>query len=91
MITGFRFGKVNLDPDEEDRSEFRMRVFPKIENLKGEHLLDLVKKDEKFAKLDDEDVVRVCLLLALDFVCMGHELRHVITNPIVNLVDDFYK
>ncbi|GKB98377.1 putative reverse transcriptase domain-containing protein [Tanacetum coccineum] len=91
LITGFRFGKVNLDPDEEDHSEFRMRVFPKIENLKGEHLLELVNKDVKFAKLDDEDVVRVCLLLALDFVFMGHELRHVVSKPIVNLVDDFYK
>ncbi|GKB63460.1 hypothetical protein Tco_0919646 [Tanacetum coccineum] len=57
LITGFRFGKVNLDPDEEDHSEFRMRVFPKIENLKGEHLLELVNKDVKFAKLDDEDVI----------------------------------
>ncbi|GKA77505.1 hypothetical protein Tco_0783966 [Tanacetum coccineum] len=88
---GFRFGKVNLDPDKEDHSEFRMRVFPKIENLKGEHMLELVNKDVKFAKLDDEDVVRVCLLLALDFVFMGHELRHVVSKPIVNLVDDFYK
>ncbi|GJU77459.1 hypothetical protein Tco_1274529 [Tanacetum coccineum] len=85
------FGKVNLDPDEEDHSEFRMRVFSKIENLKGEHLLELVNKDVKFAKLDDEDVVRVCLLPALDFVFMGHELRHVVSKPIVNLVDVFYK
>ncbi|GJX85986.1 hypothetical protein Tco_0336760 [Tanacetum coccineum] len=56
LITGFRFGKVNLDPNEEDHSEFRMRVFSKIENLKGEHLLELVNKDVKFAKLDDKDV-----------------------------------
>ncbi|GJR60132.1 RNA-directed DNA polymerase [Tanacetum coccineum] len=55
LITGFRFGKVNLDPDEEDHYEFRMRVFLKIENLKGEHLLEIVNKDVKFAKLDDED------------------------------------
>ncbi|GKB16400.1 phospholipase-like protein [Tanacetum coccineum] len=91
LIMGFRFGKLNLDPDEEYHNEFCMRVFPKIENLKGEHLLELVNKDVKFAKLDDEDVVRVCLLLALDFVFMGHELRHVVSKPIVNLVDDFYK
>nr|GEW32971.1 phospholipase-like protein [Tanacetum cinerariifolium] len=82
LITGFRFGKMNLDPDEEDHSEIRMRVFPKIENLNGEYLLELVNKDVKFAKLDDEDVVRVCLLLALDFVFMGHELRHVVSKPI---------
>nr|GEU39404.1 ulp1 protease family, C-terminal catalytic domain-containing protein [Tanacetum cinerariifolium] len=52
---GFRFGKVDLDPDEEAHSEFRMRVFLKIKNLKGEHLLELVNKDVKFSKLDDED------------------------------------
>ncbi|GJU79461.1 ulp1 protease family, C-terminal catalytic domain-containing protein [Tanacetum coccineum] len=56
LITGFRFGKVNLDPKEEDHSEFRKRVFPKIANLKGEDLLALVNKDVKFNKLDDEDV-----------------------------------
>ncbi|GJT59974.1 hypothetical protein Tco_1003507 [Tanacetum coccineum] len=60
-------------------------------NLKGEHLLELVKNDVEFNQLDDEDVVRVCLLLALDYVFMGQELRHVITNAIVNLVDDCYK
>nr|GEX36559.1 phospholipase-like protein [Tanacetum cinerariifolium] len=64
LITGFWFGKVNLDSDKEDHSEFRMRVFPKIENLKGEHLLELVNKDVKFVKLNDEDDIRVCLLLA---------------------------
>ncbi|GKB11250.1 phospholipase-like protein [Tanacetum coccineum] len=77
LITGFRFGKMNLDPKEKDHSEFHKRVFPKIANLKGEHLLTLVKKDVEFNQLDDEDVVRVCLLLALDFVFMGQELRHV--------------
>nr|GEU79724.1 hypothetical protein [Tanacetum cinerariifolium] len=51
------FAKVNLDPDEENHPKFRMRVLPKIENLKGEHLLELVNKDVKFAKLDDEDVI----------------------------------
>ncbi|GJU70451.1 phospholipase-like protein, partial [Tanacetum coccineum] len=91
LITGFRFGKMNLDPNEKDHSEFHKRFFPKIANLKGEHLLTLVKKDVEFNQLDGEDVVRACLLLALDFVFMGQELRHVLTNPIVNLVDDFYK
>ncbi|GKD08137.1 hypothetical protein Tco_1187822 [Tanacetum coccineum] len=60
---------------EEDHSEFRKRVFPGVPNLKGEHLLKLINKDVKFNKLDDEDVVRVCLLLALDYVFMGQELR----------------
>ncbi|GKB78804.1 ulp1 protease family, C-terminal catalytic domain-containing protein [Tanacetum coccineum] len=64
------------DPKEEDHSEFCKRVFPKIDNLKGEHLLKLPKEDVKFNQLDDEDAVRVCLLLALDFVFMGQELKH---------------
>nr|GEV87153.1 phospholipase-like protein [Tanacetum cinerariifolium] len=63
LITGFRFGKVSLDPKEEDHFEFCKRVFPKNANLKGEHLLELVKNDVEFNQLDDEDVVRVCLLL----------------------------
>ncbi|GJX36269.1 ulp1 protease family, C-terminal catalytic domain-containing protein [Tanacetum coccineum] len=91
LITGFHFGKVSFGPQEKDHSEFRKRVFPENANLKGEHLLELVMNDVKFNQLDDEDVVRVCLLLALDYVFMGQELRHVITNAIVNLVDDFYK
>nr|GEZ96552.1 phospholipase-like protein [Tanacetum cinerariifolium] len=77
--------------DEEDHSEFCMLVFPKIENLKGEHMLELVNKDVKFAKLDDEDAVRICLLLALDFVFMGHELRHVVSKPIRSSLDYFKK
>ncbi|GJS57698.1 RNA-directed DNA polymerase, eukaryota, reverse transcriptase zinc-binding domain protein [Tanacetum coccineum] len=76
LITGFLFGKYKLDPKEEDHSEFCKRVFPKIDNLKGEHLLKLLNEDVKFNQLDDEDVVRVCLLLALDYVFMGHDLRH---------------
>nr|GEV93307.1 hypothetical protein [Tanacetum cinerariifolium] len=52
--------KYKLGPKEEDQSEFRKRVFPKIDNLKGEDLLKLLKEDVKFNKLDDEDVVQVC-------------------------------
>nr|GEZ06922.1 hypothetical protein [Tanacetum cinerariifolium] len=59
LITGFWFDKLNLNPKEEDPSEFRKRVFTKIGNLKGEHLLALVNKDVKFNKLDDEDVVLI--------------------------------
>nr|GEV39298.1 phospholipase-like protein [Tanacetum cinerariifolium] len=48
LITGFRFGKVSLDPKEEDHFEFCKRVFPKNANLKGKHLLELVKNDVEF-------------------------------------------
>ncbi|GJV26758.1 hypothetical protein Tco_1383206 [Tanacetum coccineum] len=57
-------------------------------NLNGQLLLDLVKNDVAFNNLDDDDVVRVCLLLALDYVFMGQEIKHVLLKPIVNLVDN---
>ncbi|GJU05431.1 hypothetical protein Tco_1121861 [Tanacetum coccineum] len=57
LITGFRFGKISLDPKEKDRSKFRARVFPETPNLNGDHLLDLVKNDVAFNNLDDDDVV----------------------------------
>ncbi|GKB85783.1 phospholipase-like protein [Tanacetum coccineum] len=84
LITGFRFDKVSLHPKEEDHSEFRKRVFPKNANLKGEHLLELVKNNVEFHQLDDKDVVRVCLLLALDYVFMGQEIRHKVYNVAVD-------
>ncbi|GJX30342.1 ribonuclease H-like domain-containing protein [Tanacetum coccineum] len=88
LITGFRFGKISLDPKEKDRSQFRERVFPETPNLNGQLLLDLVKNDVAFNNLDDDDDVRVCLLLALDYVFMGQEIKHVLLKPIVNLVDN---
>ncbi|GJR16760.1 hypothetical protein Tco_0965287 [Tanacetum coccineum] len=57
LITSFRFGKVSLHPKEEDHSEFGKRVFLKNANLKGEHLLELVKNDVEFNQLDDEDAI----------------------------------
>ncbi|GKE27637.1 hypothetical protein Tco_1443021, partial [Tanacetum coccineum] len=64
LITGFRFGKISLDPKEKDRSQFRERVFPETPNLNGQLLKhkhvfpDLVKNDVAFNNLDDDDVVR---------------------------------
>ncbi|GJZ80138.1 hypothetical protein Tco_0644975 [Tanacetum coccineum] len=39
-------------------------------------------------RLLDDDVAHLCLLLALDFVFTGYEMRHVIANELLNLVDD---
>nr|GEX84155.1 phospholipase-like protein [Tanacetum cinerariifolium] len=44
-----------------------------------------------FNNLDDNDVVRVCLLLALYYVFMGQEIKHVLLKAIVNLVDNLSK
>nr|GEX05782.1 phospholipase-like protein [Tanacetum cinerariifolium] len=75
LTTGFRFDKISLDPKDKDRSQFRERVFPETPNLNSQLLLDLVKNDVAFNNLDDDDVVRVCLLLALDYVFMVKKLN----------------
>ncbi|GJX89683.1 RNA-directed DNA polymerase, eukaryota, nucleotide-binding alpha-beta plait domain protein [Tanacetum coccineum] len=48
----------------------------------------ILNNQSNFDKLLDDDDVRLCLLLALDFVFMGYEMRHVIANELLNLVDD---
>ncbi|GJT10217.1 hypothetical protein Tco_0857259 [Tanacetum coccineum] len=67
---------------------FRERVFPENSSVKGLDLNKLLNNHTEFNKLLDDDVVRVCLLLALDFVFMGFKLRHVIANELLGLVDD---
>ena len=89
LITGFRFGNDSLKHLKDGVSNFHARVFPTVAKLKGyDHILPLVKSDDDFKKLSDDDVVRVCLLLAFEYVFMGVELRHVIEEELLVLVDD---
>ncbi|GJX18190.1 phospholipase-like protein [Tanacetum coccineum] len=88
LITGFVFGDCSLDHFNGGESAFRDRVFPNISNVKGDMLYKILNNQSNFDKLLDDDVVRLCLLLALDFVFMGYEIRHVIANELLNLVDD---
>ncbi|GKB74974.1 phospholipase-like protein, partial [Tanacetum coccineum] len=88
LITGFVFGDCSLDHLNGGESAFRDRVFPNISNVKGDMLYKILNNQSNFDKLLDDDVVRLCLLLALDFVFMGYEMRHVIANELLNLVDD---
>ncbi|GKB94397.1 hypothetical protein Tco_0980534 [Tanacetum coccineum] len=67
---------------------FRERVLLKNSSVKGLDLNKLLNNHTKFNKLIDVDDVCVCLLLALDFVFIGFELRHVIANELLGLVDD---
>nr|GFA00592.1 phospholipase-like protein [Tanacetum cinerariifolium] len=57
-------------------------------SVKGLDLNKLLNNHTEFNKLLDDDDVRVCLLLALDFVFIGFELRHIIANKLLGLVDD---
>ncbi|GJT27335.1 hypothetical protein Tco_0907610 [Tanacetum coccineum] len=75
--------KVEIDPKEEDHSEFRNRVFLRVSNLKGEHLLNLINKDVKFNKLDDEDDVQF-VVLHLDYVFWVRAMSNRVYNVAVD-------
>ena len=89
LITGLRFGKISLGHLSESVSSFAERVFPGMERIKG---YDLIRELEStnFDKMSNEDAVRLCLLIVLVYVLRGQELRHVMSNEILCLVDDFY-
>nr|GEU53107.1 phospholipase-like protein [Tanacetum cinerariifolium] len=88
LVTGFLFGDCSLDHLKGVNSCFCERVFPEKSSVKGLVLNKLLNNHTEFNKLlDDDDDVRVCLHLALDFVFMGFELRHVIANELLGLVD----
>ncbi|GKC10220.1 phospholipase-like protein [Tanacetum coccineum] len=88
LVTGFLFGDCSLDHLKGVNSCFHERLFPEKSSVKGLDLNKLLNNHTEFNKLLDDDVVRVCLLLALDFIFIGFELRHVIANELFGLVDD---
>nr|GEV59802.1 hypothetical protein [Tanacetum cinerariifolium] len=67
---GFRFGNCSLNHFSEGKSGLRYRVFSRVSRVKGTELSKLLEKHSQFSSLSDDDVVRVCLLLALNFVFM---------------------
>ena len=89
LMTGLRFGKICLKHLEETVSGFSERIFSGIDRIKGYDLVSVLES-ASFHKMSNEDAVRLCMLLALVYVLMGQELRHVIENEILCLVDDFY-
>ena len=88
LLSGLRFGKISLEHLEGVISSFMKRVFPQYSRLKGETLLEMLESQD-FLHITDEDVVRVCLLIAADYVFMGQENRHVMVREFLALVDDF--
>ncbi|PWA77936.1 phospholipase-like protein [Artemisia annua] len=89
LLTGLRFSKISLEHLEESVSGFCERVFPGFERIKGYDLIRVLQS-ESFNKMSNEDVVRLCMLLAVEYVLKGQELRHVLSNELLCLVDDFY-
>nr|GEU58604.1 phospholipase-like protein [Tanacetum cinerariifolium] len=74
----------------EDDITFRDRVFPeKIgEYLKNIDLLSLIEDEYRFSSLSDPDSIRVCLLLSLKVIFMGHELGSAVDDVFLRMVED---
>ncbi|GJT73168.1 hypothetical protein Tco_1032454 [Tanacetum coccineum] len=70
--------------------KFVSRVLPhklglKVTNL---DLLGVIEDEELFGKLDDDDAVRVCLLLALEVIFMGKKLVDEVPDTLMRLVEN---
>ncbi|GJW11140.1 hypothetical protein Tco_1576967 [Tanacetum coccineum] len=68
LITGFCFGTVSFDLHSSGELKFQNRVFPNkigfsITNL---DIIGVIEDEAIFGKLSDDDVIRLCLLLALE-------------------------
>ncbi|KAE8712815.1 hypothetical protein F3Y22_tig00110223pilonHSYRG00073 [Hibiscus syriacus] len=92
LITGLRFGHddVGRYTRHITRPSWLSRVFPELErpNLHVEDLTRLLNKKDGFTRMDDVDVVRVCLLILLHAGFLGREARQPIPNDLIKLVED---
>ncbi|GJS98141.1 phospholipase-like protein [Tanacetum coccineum] len=90
LISGFKFGFLSFRKFREGDITFRDRVFPhKIgEYVKNIDLLSLIEDEDRFISLSDSDSVRVCLLLALEVIFMGHELGSAVDDVFLRMVED---
>ncbi|GJV52538.1 phospholipase-like, aminotransferase-like mobile domain protein [Tanacetum coccineum] len=90
LISGFKFRFLSFRKFREGDITFRDRVFlEKIgEYLKNIDLLSLIEDEYHFSSLFDPDSIRVCLLLSLEVIFMGHELGSVVDDVFLRKVED---
>ncbi|GJT79851.1 phospholipase-like protein [Tanacetum coccineum] len=90
LITGLHFGSYSFRKFKSGDVPFVSRVLPhklglKVSNL---DLLGLIKDEELFGKLDDDDAIRVCLLLALEVIFIGKKLVDEVPDTLMRLVEN---
>ncbi|GJY29811.1 phospholipase-like, aminotransferase-like mobile domain protein [Tanacetum coccineum] len=90
LISGFKFGFLIFCKFREGDITFRDRVFPeKIgEYLKNIDLLSLIEDEYRFSSLSNPESIRVCLLLSLKVIFMGHELGSAVDDVFLRMVED---
>ncbi|GKA00542.1 phospholipase-like protein [Tanacetum coccineum] len=90
LITGFCFGIVNFDLHPSSDLKFCNRVFPNkigyiITNL---DIIGVIEDEERFGKLSDDDIIRLCLLLALEVIFMGRLLSFKVDDTLSRLIEN---
>ncbi|GJZ40875.1 putative reverse transcriptase domain-containing protein [Tanacetum coccineum] len=90
LISGFKFGWISFCNFRDGDITFRDRVFPeKIgEYVKNIDLLSLIEDEVRFTSLSDSDSIRVCLLLSLEVIFMGHDLGSAVDDVFLRMVED---
>ena len=91
LITGFRFRQVVVS--EKNPIAFRDRVFPEkrakgINSVYANDCLEILKDENRFEAVSDDDAVRLCLLVIAILVFMGNEDRNCIPKHLLSLVED---
>lgn len=90
LITGLRFGNVSFGLYNSGQLDFRNRIFPEKLGV-GVTILDVIgvmEDEERFSKLCDLDVVRLCLLLVLEVIFMGRLLYSEVDDSLFRLVEN---
>ncbi|GJS08555.1 phospholipase-like protein [Tanacetum coccineum] len=90
LITGFCFGTVSFELHSSGELKFWNRVFPNkigfsITNL---DIIGVIEDEEMFGKLSDDDAIRLCLLLALEVIFIGHLLTFNVDDTLFSLVEN---
>ena len=93
LITGFRCG--NIPPEDSRQSCFTFRVFPekklkKTKTVKSIELWRVLMDEKRWVALNDEDAVRVCLLVVCELIFMGREEFLNVPHHLLILVEDFF-
>lgn len=88
LMTGLKFGPCNIRDLENAPTPLVQRIFP------GRHtplkLLDLkeVFEGERFFELYEEDAIRLCLVIFVEFILCGREPRNCVDTMLLALVED---
>nr|XP_043629296.1 uncharacterized protein LOC122600617 [Erigeron canadensis] len=89
LITGLLFGPLDWSLYRSGNIPFRDRVFGHIQTDMV-HLQDFrdTFDSQRFHDLADIDAIRICLVMCLEYVFNGREVRYVVDREILRLVED---